>query len=158
MGHLGFSYIGLLFLAMLMVPNLIWSKNQPEGYTSEGENKILVLLERAGEVCAVCTLLVFSDLNPRWDAGFWNLWLIAAGILMVMYEYWWVRYFRSRKRLSDFYSSLWGIPVAGATLPVVALAMLGVYGRVIWVLLSAVILGVGHIGIHLQHAKSANLQ
>lgn len=28
LGHFGFSYVGLLFLVMLMVPNLIWTKNQ----------------------------------------------------------------------------------------------------------------------------------
>lgn len=28
----GFSYVGLFFLAMLMVPNIIWTKNQPKDY------------------------------------------------------------------------------------------------------------------------------
>lgn len=32
-GHLGFSYVGLVFLLMLMIPNLIWTKNQPQGYS-----------------------------------------------------------------------------------------------------------------------------
>lgn len=153
MGHFGFSYAGLLFLILLMVPNLLWTKNQPEGYTGEWENRVLVLLERMGEACACCSLLVFSDLNPRREAGLWNLWLAAAAVLMGLYEYWWARYFRSERKLSDFYSSLWGIPVAGATLPVAALALMGIYGRVIWVLLSAAVLGVGHIGIHLRHRR-----
>ena len=30
--HFGFSYTGLIFLVMLMVPNLLWTKNQPENY------------------------------------------------------------------------------------------------------------------------------
>ena len=72
---------------------------------------------------------------------------------MLLYELWWVRYFRSERRLSDFYSSFLGIPVAGATLPVLAFLLLGIYGKLIWLLLSAVILGVGHIGIHLTHRK-----
>lgn len=38
----------------------------------------------------------------------------ATFALMVMYEIWWVRYFRSERRLADFYSSFLGIPVAGA--------------------------------------------
>ena len=29
MGHFGFSYTGLIFLLMLTVPNLIWTKHQP---------------------------------------------------------------------------------------------------------------------------------
>ena len=30
--NLGFSYIGLIFLLMLMIPNIIWSKNKPKEY------------------------------------------------------------------------------------------------------------------------------
>ena len=55
--------------------------------------------------------------------------------------------------MRDFYRSFAGIPVAGATLPVAAFFLLGVYGRNIPMLLSTVILGIGHIGIHLAHAK-----
>ena len=78
MFHFGFSYIGLVFLIMLIVPNLFWAKYPPKGYSSNGENKSLVFLERLGEVCAVCSLLVFSDLNPCWEAGFWNLWFVLG--------------------------------------------------------------------------------
>lgn len=31
--------------------------------------------------------------------------------------------------------------------------LLGVYGKVIWLMISIVILGIGHIGIHWQHKK-----
>jgi hypothetical protein len=44
LGHFGFSYVGLIFLIMLMVPNIIWAKNQPQGYTAENENKVLAVL------------------------------------------------------------------------------------------------------------------
>lgn len=50
MGHFGFSYAGLLFLAMLFIPNIIWTKKKPQGYTSENENRILLIFERTGEV------------------------------------------------------------------------------------------------------------
>jgi len=39
---------------------------------------------------------------------------------------------------------------------VAAFFLLGVYGRNIPMLLSTVILGVGHIGIHPAHAKEVN--
>ncbi|MEY8353214.1 hypothetical protein AALB39_07605 [Lachnospiraceae bacterium 54-53] len=74
-------------------------------------------------------------------------------VLMGMYEFWWIRYFKSRRTLKDFYGSLWKIPVPGATLPVLAFLLLGIYGKVFWLVLSAVILGIGHVGIHLQHRK-----
>jgi hypothetical protein len=149
---LGFSYIGLIFLLMLTIPNLIWARNQPEGYDSQSENKVLLIFERAGQALVTCTALIFSDFNLRpWSMG--SLWLVAAVILMLMYEGWWIRYFKSTKTLADFYSSFCGVPVAGATLPVAAFFLLGIYGKVIWLLISVVILGIGHIGIHLQHRR-----
>lgn len=155
-GNFGFSYIGLLFLLMLFIPNIMWSKRKPQGYTSENENKILLFFERLGEVLTCCCSLVFSDFNiHKWTL--WSLWLITAFLFMIMYEAWWVRYFRSERRLSDFYSSFSGIPLAGATLPVIAFFMLGIYGKVGCMLIAAFILGIGHIGIHIQHKNSIGL-
>lgn len=44
-GHLGFSYIGLIFLILLFVPNIIWARRKPQGYTSENEKKYCWLLK-----------------------------------------------------------------------------------------------------------------
>lgn len=152
-GNWGFSYIGLLFLLMLFIPNIMWDKRKPQGYTSEKENKILRFFERVGEVLICCCSLVFSDFNIH-EWTLWSLWLIAALVLMIMYEAWWVRYFRSERKLSDFYSSFLGIPLAGATLPVIAFFMFGIYGKVACMLIATLLLGIGHIGIHIQHKKS----
>ena len=153
-GHFGFSYIGLLFLLSLILPNLIWAGRQPAGYTAQRENRILLILERSGEVLTSCCAVFFSDFNLRpWTA--WSCWLAAAAVLMVMYELWWIRYFKSERTLKDFYGNFMGIPVAGAALPVLAFFLLGLYGRVIWMMISSVILGIGHIGIHLEHRREA---
>lgn len=64
-GHFGFSYIGLLFLLLLFLPNLLWASRKPQGYTSENENRVLLLFERAGEALTCCCALVFSDFNPH---------------------------------------------------------------------------------------------
>lgn len=154
-GHFGFSYIGLIFMLMLIIPNLIWTNKQPQGYSAENENKIFVLLERVGEMLTTCCVLIFSDFNLQ-GVSKWSLWLAAAFALMVMYEIWWGRYFKSERKLADFYSSFLGVPVAGATLPVIAFFLLGIYGKVIWMLIASIILGIGHIGIHLQHRKELN--
>ncbi|MFA5675794.1 MAG: hypothetical protein WDA65_04645 [Christensenellales bacterium] len=152
MGHFGFSYVGFIFLLMLTVPNLIWTKHRPKGYDYREENKVLRIFEKTGQVCVTFTALVFTDLNIyRWSA--WSFWLVAAAALMVMYECWWIRYFKSEKTLKDFYSGFCGVPVAGAALPVIAFFFLGVYGKVIWLMASVIVLGIGHIGIHLQHFR-----
>ena len=56
--------------------------------------------------------------------------------------------------MADFYASFAGFPVAGATLPVLAVLLLGIYGQNAIVIGAAVILGIGHIGIHLEHKKA----
>ena len=152
--NLGFSYVGLVFLAMLMVPNLIWSRNKPAGYENYvgSENKILLAFERVGEVAVTCLALIFTDFNVGQVSGR-TLILAGAFLLLVLYEAFWIRYFKSEKTMADFYSSLLGIPVAGASLPVFAFGLLAVYGKNILLLVAVITLGIGHIGIHLGHKR-----
>ena len=152
--HFGFSYVGFVYLIMLMTPNMLWTKNKPKDYDKYvgNENKVLLAFERVGEVLVSAVAMVFSDFNLRsWTP--WSLWLVVSFVLMLLYEVFWVRYFKSEKTMADFYSSLFGVPVAGATLPVAAFFLLGIYGRNILMIVSTVILGIGHIGIHLDHAR-----
>ena len=151
---LGFSYVGLIFLLLLFIPNLFWSKNKPKDYDKyvRNENKILLALERTGQVLVSCIVLIFSDFNIG-NVSRWLLWLLAATLVMALYEVYWIRYFRSEKTMLNFYSSLLGIPVAGASLPIIAFLLLGVYGKNPLLLTATGILGVGHIGIHLNHRK-----
>lgn len=110
--HFGFSYIGLIFLILLMAPNLLWTQNKPADYDKYvvNENKILLILERIGEVAVSCLALVFSDFNIHGISA-WGIWLLAAFFL------------------------------------------LGIYGRNPFLIMAVMILGIGHIGIHLEHRK-----
>lgn len=161
---IGFCVTGVVFLLMLFTPNIIWARGaRPEGYdqSAKKENKILLTLERVGEVLISVSLVIFKALNPRvlvlggvffeWKLLIW----ITAAILMILYECYWIRYFRSPRTMKDFYASFAGFPVAGATLPVVACLLLGIYSGNAIVICVSVILGIGHIGIHLEHKKEA---
>lgn len=154
--HFGFSYTGLIFLTMLFVPNFIWMKNMPEGYENfaKNENRVLLALERAGEVSVTCLVLIFSDFNPQ-GLSPRLLWLAAALYCMICYELFWIRYFRSGRTMKDFYSSYLGVPVAGAAYPVAAVFLIAAYGRNPFLAAAGVILGTGHVGIHLCHRKEA---
>ena len=61
----------------------------------------------------------------------------------------------SKEGKKDMYSSILGIPVAGATLPVLSFLLLVIYGKNIPLIVSTIILGIGHIGIHMNHKKEA---
>ena len=150
----GVSVTGIVFLLMLFIPNIIWSKNQPTGYeeSAKHENKLLLGLERTGEVLVSVFVLIDRRLDrlavsPR--LGY----LILALILMIMYELYWIKYFRSSRTLADMYSDYCGFPLAGASLPVFAVFLLGVYARSVFLTAASLILGIGHIGIHLMHKK-----
>ena len=152
--HFGFSYIGLIYLLMLFIPNMMWTKHQPADYDKYvvKENKILVLLERTGQILVCAVVLIFSDFNIGRIRP-WSFVLAFSFLLMVLYEVFWIRYFRSGGNMEDFYASLLGIPLAGATLPVAAFFVLGVYGKNIFLIVAVLILGIGHIGIHAGHMK-----
>ena len=152
--NFGFSYIGLIFLIMLMIPNIVWSKNKPKDYDKyvKNENKILLVFERVGETLVTCLSLIFTDFNIN-SISMWSIILLIAFLLMILYEIYWIRYFKSNKTMLDQYSSILGIPIAGATLPVLAFFLLGIYGKNPFLIVSTIILGIGHIGIHLNHRK-----
>ena len=143
----GFSFVGLVFLLMLFVPNIIWSKFQPEDYDafSKNENILLLILERIGEVLTTC-LVLFTNIKFNW-----SLILAIAFVLMIVYELYWLRYFKGSHTMKDMYSSFLAIPLPGATLPVFAILLFGIYANNIFLVIAAVILGIGHIGIHYNH-------
>jgi hypothetical protein len=158
-GHFGFSYVGCIYLLMLFIPNILWIKHKPSGYeyVVSNENKTLLAFERVGQVLVTCVAVFFNDYNVK-PFSLWSLWLILSLTLMIIYEINWVKYFNSKHSLKDFYGSFLGIPVAGASLPVVAFLLLGIYGRVIWLIISTIILGIGHIGIQLQHLRESKTE
>jgi len=149
----GFSIVGAVFLAMLFIPNIKWAKHQPLGYEelSQHEDKTLLAFERVGQVLTTTSAVVF--VCPRGFSLPWVLWLAAACVLMVLYEVAWARYFRDGEKLDGMYRPLGPIPVPIASLPVAAFLLLGIWYQSPIAMVSAVILGIGHIGIHLGHLR-----
>jgi len=150
----GVSIVGIVFLLMLFIPNIIWSKNLPDGYeeSAKHENKLLLTLERTGEVL-VSTLVLIDRRTDRFSLSPRIGYLVLALVLMILYELYWRKYFLSAHKLSDMYSDYCGFPLAGASLPVFAVFLIGIYACNVFIIVSAVILGIGHIGIHLMHKK-----
>ena len=148
----GFSIVGVVFLAMLFIPNIIWGRSLPPGYAeiSKHENRTLLMLERIGEVATSCAAVIF--VCPLGFSLPWLAWLIIAFALMLLYELAWVRYFRGGRVLTDMYTPLGPIPIPLASLPVAAFVLLGIWCQSPVTIAAAVVLGIGHIGIHLGHA------
>lgn len=153
MGQFGFSYVGLLYLMMLFTPNAFWAKNKPIDAQPITEHKVLLFFERVGQALCTSIVLVFRNFNLA-PFSQRSIWLLVSFSLMLLYELCWVRYFIGPHTEKTFYQSFCGVPIPLAVLPVLAFFFLGVYGGVIWLCISAVLLGIGHIGIHIQHVKA----
>ena len=92
----GVGYIGIIFLLMLFIPNIIWTKHQPIGYENyvKNENKILGILEKIGEVGATILLPFFTDYNFKsrslGTSGFYfsylDIYIVVVFGLMLLYE------------------------------------------------------------------------
>ena len=147
--NFGFSVVGLILLVILFVPNMLWSKYPPKDYEkySKNENRILLALERIGEI-----LVVVFSLFCGVDFSF-NLLLLVVFLLMIIYELYWIRYFKSSKTMHDMYGSFYGIPLPGAVLPVISFFLFGVSANNLFLIISSIILGIGHVGIHFEHER-----
>ena len=72
---------------------------------------------------------------------------------MLLYEVAWVRYFKGEGTIADMYRPLGPIPIPLASLPVCAFLLLGIWYQSPVALVAAIVLGIGHIGIHLGHVR-----
>ena len=147
---LGFSYIGLIFLCCLFIPNILYVFHPPKAKTEVQENKILLVFERIGQALCTILVLVFDNFNIH-TINYWTIWLGLASLSMLLYLLCWARYFLGAHESRDFFRPFLGVPLPLAVLPVAAVLLLSVYGKVIWLGIASVILGIGHIGITVQN-------
>ena len=148
MFHLGFSYVGFIYLLMFLIPDITWAKHQTEEDRQDAQrgNKFLQITEKIGAILVCCCILIFSDFNIRFDS-IWCIWLLISFILMILYEVYWLRHFVSKKVKPDFDKGICEISAAGAALPVCAFFLLGIYGCNFLVLAADIVLGIGRISI-----------
>ncbi len=149
-GTLGFSYVGVIFLCCLFIPNIFYGLHLPTDNLKISENRILLAFERTGQVLCTAMVVIFDDFNIH-EINLWSIWLCIAFILMALYLFCWGRYFAGNHVSRDFYRPFLGIPLPLAVLPVAAVLLLSVYGKVIWLAIATMIFGIGHIGITAQH-------
>jgi predicted nucleotidyltransferase len=67
---------------------------------------------------------------------------------MIIYEMYSIRYFRCGKTVKDNGINCARMGVSGSRF-----LLLGVYEKVIWPIISYIILGICHVGIHIRYLK-----
>lgn len=150
----GFSPLGAAYLTMLFIPNLLWARLR-SGQAAPApakENPLLLFGERVGQVTTTIAVL-FAPVSesPRGDL---RLVCLGASLLaMALYELSWLRYFRTDRSEASLYRGFGPVPLPLATLPVMGFLLLALYEIHVVLFAAVIVLGVGHIGIHGQHAR-----
>ena len=164
---IGFSVTGLMILLMIFIPKILQIrtvKTADSNKHAAEKNRLLLILERVGEVTLTVSLLIFKSVDPHikinpegvyfdWILVLW----IAAFVLLILYECYWIRFYVKKKNGKYLYSSFAGYPVAGATLPVIAVLLIGIYSGNLVLIAVSIIFGTGLIGNHVILANSERI-
>ncbi len=139
-----FSVAGLLILAVIFTPNLLFMvfppRHIPEDPASDGV--LFTICERIGQAgCILLLLFCGADLknNPP------DSWFALMAVCILIYEALWVRYFLRGREFALLFNPLWGIPVPMAVFPVLAFGFAAMWARSLWLGIAAAVLAVGHL-------------
>lgn len=87
-----FNYYGLIFIAIIMIPNVIFAIKNKDGYRNIYNNKAAEIIEQIGRY-ACMALMIFNI--PYTFIGFYftfaeTIYLIANGVLVIAYCLIWI--------------------------------------------------------------------
>ena len=86
-----FNYYGLVIVATLLVPNIVYASKNKEGFVNLYQNKVVLCLEQVGRFG--CFLLMIFNIPHLYDE-FWfenglTVYLICNGVLLALYLLGW---------------------------------------------------------------------
>ena len=87
-----FNYYGLIFIAIIMIPNIIFAICNKEGFTNKYNNKAVEILEQIGRYA--CLFLMIFNI-PYTYFNFWfkyalTVYLTVNGALCLLYLIFWI--------------------------------------------------------------------
>ena len=133
----GFSYMGALFVLFIMAPAFLFA-NLPRYPAFHSRKKwVFAALDRLGLTASIIVALIYR--NSGFHGVSWDLiLLVLAWATLIGYELHWVYCLRHQRDPLVFQK----IPLM--LLPALALLLLALYGRHIYLGLSAIVYGIGH--------------
>ncbi len=140
------NFYGLVFMLVIMIPNIIFTIRNKDGFQNHWENKPIEVLEQIGRIgCFGLMVLIF----PGCGFGFssdesFALYLIVNVVLLAAYCLIWIICF---KRNSIFRA------LALSLIPSVIFLASGILSRYIPLIVAAVIFAPCHITISYKNAK-----
>lgn len=140
------NIFGLIFIAIIMIPNIIYAMKCKEGFVNKWSNKIVELLEQIGRFG--CFGFMIINIPGTWF-GWWSdeafaVYLIANAILVFLYCVIWIICFKKNTMFRALALSI---------LPSVIFLFSGIMSRSVLLIFSAVIFTPCHILISYKNAE-----
>lgn len=127
-----FNYYGLIFIAIIMTPNIVFAITNRDGFKNKYKNKLLEISEQIGRYA--CIVLTIFNI-PYTYFNFWfeyalPIYLFVNGALCLMYLLFWIVFWNRDGKLKALLLSI--IPsafflfsgVVVASIPLIAFALL----------------------------------
>lgn len=141
-----FNIFGLVFIVIIMIPNIIFAIKCKDGFDNKWNNKIIEILEQIGRFG--CFGFMIINIPKTWF-GFWSdeafaIYLIVDTILVLLYCVIW---FICRKKNNIFKA------LSLSVIPSVIFLFSGIMARSVLLIVSALIFAPCHIMISYKNAK-----
>lgn len=140
-----FNYYGLIFIAIIMIPNIIFAIIHRDAFTNNYKNKTVEILEQVGRY-ACLVLMIFNI--PYTYFNFWfenalTVYLLVNAILCAVYLIFWIICWDQNGKIKALSLSI---------IPTVIFLFSRIVVANIPLIVSAVLFGVNHILLSLKNS------
>ncbi|MCI6487520.1 MAG: hypothetical protein MSA25_05575 [Clostridiales bacterium] len=137
---------GLVFMAIILVPNIVFALRCKNGFANKWENKTVTCIEQIG--CFGCFGFMIVNI-PGTCFGWWSdeafaLYLIADTLLVLLYCLIWILCFKKNSLFRALALSI---------IPSILFLFSGIMSRSVLLILSAALFAPSHIAISYKNAK-----
>ncbi len=141
-----FNVFGLIFIVVIMIPNVVFAIKRKDGFDNKWDNKFVEFIEQAGRFG--CFGFMIFNIPGTWF-GWWSdeafaLYLVVDGILVMLYCAIWIICF---KKNSVFRA------LALSVIPSVLFLFSGIISRSVLLTVASVLFAPSHIAISYRNAK-----
>lgn len=140
-----FNFYGLIFIAVIMIPNIIFAMKHKDGFVNKYKNKAVETLEQVGRIG--CFVFIFFNIKPAvlgyWFKGGWIVYLVSGAVLTVAYVLGWIVFRNESSVRKSMYLSI---------VPSVLFIVCGVFTLNIPLMVSSLIFTPCHIIISYKNA------
>lgn len=149
--------LGGIIAVVILLPNLLVVLFPPKlklanvSARVDGLSQVMNIFERVGQIGSF-TIPFFYQLKCSTILD--TTMLIIMSSALILYYAGWIRYFVKGRNEGLFYKSMLGIPLPMAIMPIIYFISASVLLSSGWLLISAILLGAGHITVSWQHSRS----